>query len=187
MALLETAAGPGDLFAILRDHGAGRSVPVYSWVNGAMDAPAMHAGGLIAASQTTASWVADLRPGAIRLWATATSSPETSLFKPIGVDAPVALGPSPGDRADASFWWRHERFARKVMRMPGLALPLFAPERDALERAWLAHAPSSQAAFEAHLRLLETWGARVDGLPPVDLRPWYVRRYWRKRNRAAGC
>lgn len=186
-ALLETASGPEDLFAILRDHGEGRSAPVYSWINGAMDAPAMHAGGLLAASQTTASWVADLRPGAIRIWATATASPETSLFKPIAVNAPVALGPAPGDRADASFWWRHERFARKVMRMPGLALPLFAPERDALEQAWLRDAPVSQAAFDEHLRLLETWEARVDALPAADLRPWYVRRYWRKRNRRAGC
>ena len=59
--LAEDATGPGDLMRVLRDHGEGNPAPVYSWLTGAMGAPCMHAGGVLAASQTTASWVADAR------------------------------------------------------------------------------------------------------------------------------
>ena len=57
------ATGVRDLMAALADHGPGACVPRYSLVNGAMAVPCMHAGGLAANSQTTASWVAELRPG----------------------------------------------------------------------------------------------------------------------------
>ena len=58
------AAGPGDLMAILRDHGG--VAPHYRLLNGAMASPRMHAGGVAAGSQTTASRVAELTPGGAR-------------------------------------------------------------------------------------------------------------------------
>lgn len=181
-ALAAQARGPRDLMRILRDHGEGREVPAYSWLNGCMDAPCMHAGGLVAASQTTASWVADL--GAGRHWVTGTAAPCTGLFKPVSVQDPLDLGPTPSDQPDDSLWWRHERLHRAVMRDPARLLPLFAAERDAVEAAWIEGPPAPAEAFAEGDRLLEAWTERVRGVPVADLRPWYVRRYWAARTRA---
>jgi len=52
-----------DLFAVLRDHGPDGLK--YSWVNGALSGPCVHAGGLLAATQTTASWVSELSTNAL--------------------------------------------------------------------------------------------------------------------------
>jgi len=60
--LAAAAEGPGDLMRVLSDHGEGHRVPRYRLLNGGMSAPCMHAGGLVAASQTTASWVSELKP-----------------------------------------------------------------------------------------------------------------------------
>ena len=70
------ATGPADLMEALRSHGD-TVAPRWSVVHGGLGAPCVHAGGLVASSQTTASWVSDLRYG-IRHWATGTSAPCTS-------------------------------------------------------------------------------------------------------------
>lgn len=168
----------------LRDHGD-TPWPHYAALNGAMHLPCMHAGGLAAASQTTASWVAELRPQSSRHFATATAAPCLSLFKPISVDAPLSL-PSPGNDPDDSLWWRHERLHRLVMRDPARLAPLFLDERDALEKRFLDGEFDSRAAFvEADValsRFTERVSAQAD---VVDTRPWWVRRYWRRRRAVA--
>ena len=176
--------GVGDLMRALRDHGAGPE-PRYRLLNGAMAAPCMHAGGVLAASQTTASWVAELRPGAVRHWVTGTAAPCAGLFKPVRVDEPLDLGPPPTDRADArSLWWRHERLHRRVMRDPARLRPLFADERDAVEARWRA-APPEPVGGVCRGR---SPARRVDGAGcsrGADVRPRWVRRYWRMRDRRA--
>ncbi len=183
----ERALGLGDMIALLRDHGPGRShEPAYAWHNGAMAAPCVHAGGRLAASQTTASLVSELRPDGCRHLATATAAPCTSLFKPVAVDRPLDLGPVPDDRADPeSLWWRHEALHRRVLRDPQRMLPRYAKERDALEERWLAQPPDPADAFAEADRQLQSWQAAVDG-PGPDRRPGAVRRYWDERNRRAG-
>lgn len=186
LALAEKASSASDLMAILRDYGAGCTRPSYSWVNGGMGAPCMHAGGLIAASQTTASWVADLRPDSERHWVTATSLPSLSLFKPVSVGNPLDLGTAPTGQADAhSLWWKHERLCRRVFPNPDDRLARCIAEREALEQEWLRHPPSPADAFAAHHALLDQWLAET-APSKSDKRPWYVRRYWRKRNVLAG-
>jgi dipeptidase len=177
------AAGPGDLMAVLRDHG--NAAPTYRLLNGAMAAPCMHAGGTATGSQTTASWVAEITPASARHWVTATAAPCTGLFKPVTVNHPLDLGPTPGDHWDpGALWWRHERFHRRVMRDPDAAYPAFTPERDALETRWLASPPEPEAAFNEAEAALARWDA---GLPDLhDRRPGFVRRYWAKRDRRAG-
>ncbi len=187
--MAERAQGPGDLMRALRDHGpegAGAS-PHYSWLNGGLGAPCVHAGGLVAASQTTASWVAELTSDGCRHWVTGTAAPCTGLFKPVAVDFKVDLGPRPTDTYDGeTLWWRHERLHRAVMRDPERLLARYRGERDATEAAWLADPPDSDVAFAEYEATLERWTADVLAYLGRDTRGFFVRRYWAKRNRRAG-
>jgi len=181
------AATPAAMMALLRSHGHTRA-PRYALANGGMAAPCMHAGGVLASSQTTASWVSELRPrSAGRHWVTATAAPCTSLFKPVSVEDPLDLGPAPADVFDDStIWWRHERLHRRAMCDPESAYPRFVAERDALERDWLASPPTSAAAFARADALLAEWTERVAAQVSADGRPVWVRRYWRARDLRAG-
>lgn len=185
--LAEQASSAGDLMQILRDHGESHEQPHYSWVNGGLNAPCVHSGGLLASSQTTGSWVAELAPGAVRHWATATAAPCTSLFKSVAVERPLDLGAAPTNQADdESLWWRHERLHRTVMRDPAALLPRYAAERNAVEAAWLVDPPDSAAAFNEADRLLARWTDDVLSQAVADVRPGFVQRHWRKRNAQAG-
>lgn len=178
------ATGPADLAAALREHGG--PAPSYSLLTGAMGAPCMHAGGLAAASQTTASWIAELAPAETRHWATGTAAPCTALFKPVAVDQAVDTGHDPTDvYDDRTLWWRHERLHRAALTDPTRLLPRFADERDRVEREWFDEPPPSAAAFAEGDRLLEGWTAAVVDATGADKRPRWVRRYWDVRARRA--
>lgn len=174
------------MIALLRDHGGGAAGPRYRVLNGAMGGPCMHAGGVLAASQTVASWVAELREGRASHWVTGTAAPCTSLFKPVRVDEPLDLGPEPRDRDDGrTLFWRHERLHRAALRDPQRLFPLFTPERDAVEARFLAAPPSPSEAFAEADRLLARWTSDVDRAIGPDRRPPWVRRYWRTREARA--
>lgn len=176
-----------DLMAALRDHGPD-GLPRWSPLNGALEAPCAHPGGLLTSTQTTASWVADLRDPARPLhWVTATAAPCTSIFKPIRVGAPTDLGPQPGDRFDpATTWWRHEVLHRATMVDPQALLPRYGRERDAVEAAWLADPPQSAVAFADAERLEARWAADVIAAAQPEHRPGLVRRFWGDRDSVAG-
>ncbi|MFI5321081.1 MAG: C69 family dipeptidase [Myxococcota bacterium] len=193
LAAAQSAHSLPDLAAALRSHGPGAdAAPRYRWHNGGLNAPCAHAGGRLASSQTTASWIAELTPNGVRHFVTATAAPCTSLFKPVRVSEPLDVGPEPTDRFDAAtLWWRHERLHRTVSRDPQRLLPLFASERDALEARWLA--PGAQVepadAFAEGERRLAAWTARAEAARAEvqrDARPGYVQRYWAKRDARAG-
>lgn len=163
----------GQLFNLLRDHGTGGLR--YSWLNGSLHGPCAHAGGLVAATQTTASWISQLSTQQNLHWATATSTPCLSIFKPVAINQPVDLGPWPSQHYDAChYWWRHERRVRKGLS----ASQEWINQRNELE-SQLAHDHSLSArAFSR----AESW---IDSHQPQlveDCRPWYVRRYWKQRN-----
>ncbi len=194
LAAAESARSLADLAAALRSHGPGAGyAPRYRWHNGGLSAPCAHAGGRLASSQTTGSWIAELTPHGVRHFVTATAAPCTSLFKPAQVSEPVELGAAPTDRFDAAaLWWRHERLHRTVSRDPARLLPLFASERDALEARWLAHGaqiPPAEAFAEGDRRL-SAWTERVEEAERTenrgDQRPGFVQRYWAKRAARAG-
>jgi len=182
------AATVADLMTVLRDHGTSGPVPAYSPLTGAMAAPCMHAGGLVAASQSTASWVAELHAdGAHQHWVTATSAPCTGVFKPVRVTEPLDLGSEPTDRFDdRCLWWRHELLHRRVMTDPRRLLHRYAAARDELEARWIADPPEPAAAFAEADELTAGWTADVWAPTMPDTRPLWARRYWRARDRRAG-
>ena len=182
----EHVSAPGELMTLLRDHGPGRSGPRYAWLNGGMAAPCMHGGGVVTSSQTTGSWVADLRGDADRHWVTATAAPCTGIFKPVAVDQPLDLGAFPGDTDDGSLWWRHEHLHRRAVANPEALFPRFTAERDATELGWLVDPPTGAEAFAVGDDLLERWTRLVTFDPAPDVRPRWARRYWAKRNQRAG-
>ena len=185
--LCRIAKTPADLMSVLRDHGDGRRWPVYARANGAMRAPCMHAGGLVAASQTTASWVADLRPGDARHWVTATAAPCLSVFKPVRVGEPLDLGPAPTDHFDpGSLWWRHERLHRFLIADPTRRTEDYLAERDALEAQLLGEQTGPAESFARAGSLLARWLERVPMASRVDRRPPIARAYWRRRDARAG-
>ena len=174
-----------DLFAALRSHGHGPD-PTYSLLNGAMGSPCMHAGGLVANSQTTASW-ASVLGAEPQHWATGTAAPCTSIFKPVRIDDPVDLGPEPNDRADPrSTWWRHESLHRTAAHDLGSLTARFSHERDAVEREWVEAPPSTTTAFRVADELEARWTADVAAASAPDRRPAATRAYWRRQDRAAG-
>jgi secernin len=186
-ALCARAKSPADAMAILRDHGPGRRWPVYARMNGAMRAPCVHAGGLVAASQTTASWIAALGPARVRHYATASAAPCLSVFKRIDVAEPLALGPAPTDRFDAdTLWWRHERLHRALIADPVPLADAYAAERDALEAALLAADASPAESFARAEALLARWLERIGSSSRRDRRPPIARAYWKKRDARAG-
>jgi dipeptidase len=190
--LAESAETPADMMRLLRDHGPpepGRPavVPRYSMLNGALGAPCVHAGGYVAATQTTASWVSRLRPEGSHHWATATAAPCCSLFKPVRIDQPLDVGFDAGSSYDPRvYWWRHERLHRLFDRDPELFGSIFLPQRDKIESRWRADPPEPGAAFAEALLLLEQWTAKLESTPAEDRRPGFVRRYWARRDRRAG-
>lgn len=179
------AVGPADLMAALRDHGVELS-PRWSPINGSMTGPCVHAGGVAVSTQTTASWVADLRGQPLH-WATASSAPCTSLFKPVRVDEPLDLGPAPTKRADGrTLWWRHERLHRATMVSHAALLPRYRHARDRTEAIWIAAPPPGAEAFALADRLEAAWADDVEGAGVPDGRPRWVRRSWRALDARAG-
>jgi len=177
------AHGPATMMAALRDHGD-RAEPRWSLVNGTLHAPCVHAGGLVASSQTTASLVADLRDGPL-LWATGTSAPCTSIFKPVRIDEPVSQGPLGNNGFDPnSPWWRHERLHRSMLRDYTRLVAPWRHRCDALEAQWIAEPPASAQAFAAASALEEEW--LREHRPARDVRPAWVRRTWRDIDQMAG-
>lgn len=182
-ALTERRAGGADsvldAISILRDNGTDGG-PRWSPVNGSMAGPNMHAGGLLASSQTVSSWVSDLGSGTH--WATGTADPALSMFVPLRVDEPLAEPAYPtvgvsNRRDDRSLWWRHERLHRDALRDWAGVESRIAAERDEVQRRWVSHPGPTAAALAEAEALRDRWSA-VAGELSGDTRPAWVRRRW---------
>ncbi len=196
-ALLEQGSGAltaSFAFDVLRDHGGRSPDPGRPQV-------CAHGGWMPQrrAAQTTSSWVLDFGQcasdrAAIAFWATATSAPCSSMFKPcwlVGGDAPAWLPSFPGARFDGSAWWRHQRLLRHARRDWKKFLEEIKVEQRAFEQQQL-HALSavregtrserdqmSQAAwndaFELEARW-EKWAAQhLERAPWSGPNEWYLR------------
>jgi len=171
------ARGVLDAMAILRDNGTGGG-PRWSPLNGSMAGPNMHAGGLLASSQTVSSWVSDLGSGTH--WSTGTADPALSLFVPLRVGEPLPEAAYPTEgvrnrRDDRSLWWRHERLHRAALRDWAGVESRIATERDEAQRRWVSHPGPTAAALAEAAALRESWSAIADAVTG-DTRPAWVRR-----------
>jgi dipeptidase len=185
----EAANGVIDLFAALRDHG-GAGSPVWTSTDGAMGAPCVHAGGTVSSSQSTASWVSDLRGDRVH-WLTATSAPCTSTFHPVRVEHPLdqraTFGPAPTNHYDpACRWWRHEVLHRRALRDHAASTACFVEERDRVEREWVESPPDGEAAFAWSARAERRWLAELVAADLADVRPLWLRRLWQELDDMAG-
>jgi len=141
----------------------------------------MHAGfGPIHISQSTASMVAYLDGNTPIIFATGTSAPCTSIFKPMWMDAStsLSLGPVPTSQADsASLFWSHERLHRATLLNYPERIKTYAADRDKLENKFVQGAlnltkasTKERTAFSAQCfheaaQAEEEWLKRVEQVP----------------------
>lgn len=181
---------PQSMMAILRDHGP-RAARERNWrpdgvMGGSVCAHASW-GPIRRFGQTTASWVAELGQGRAVHWVTGTSSPDTSIFKPVffgpgfeGAALPD-FGPPPGGTFDpATLWWGHERLHRAVLDDYAPRIRAFAGARDRLEASFVARVEAllkrggsaeeagrlSQAIWKEAAEAERNWLAQVRRVSP---------------------
>jgi dipeptidase len=166
-----------DAMAVLRDHGSENALPGYSRHTGAMSAPCMHAGGWLVGSQTTGSMVSELQPTGATHWATGTSAPCLSVFRPVSVDCPRDVGSPTGTPGD-SLWWRFEQVHRSLLRADAARREEYLADRDEVQ-AQILKLPAEDA-----WHIAEEWLDRQKRpsktITGRDGRPRFLRRYWQR-------
>lgn len=140
-----------------------------------------HAGfGPIRISQSTASMVTYLDKNTPLIFATGTSAPCTSIFKPFWMDCAYFLTdePLPSDQADAnSLYWTHERLHRAVLQNYPERMQTFAADRDALEKKFIEGAlnlhsvPAREREAYSKQCLAESRAAEAEWLKRVEAVP----------------
>ena len=149
------------------------------------------------ATQTTGSMVCRLSKDARQYWFTATSSPCLSVFKPVIFDerSLATLGPPIATFHKDSFWWRHERLYRLVLKDFRHRKSLIDPERKAFQAELVREAHSvhpqrlsslSIASFDRHGQFIAQWTEAVRREPLSEKSAFLFRRYWKGMNKKAG-
>ena len=193
---LQTAETTADFMKALQTHDEGVTNP---FAAGSVSSACMHYGGMVG-DHTTASMVADLNSpdpaGGKRMliWATGTSCPCVSLFKPwifgttpsAPVYAPSETEPT-GSAEARSYWLQAEAFRRSLL---GKALPpQFYTELAQIQQAWLIEARRTSnedfPAFSAwclsqEKAFYEKWSAADIPAAPSVSRSFLKR--WEKKN-----
>ncbi len=174
--LAEDVASVKGAMAVLRDHGTEDALPRYSRHAGAMSSPCMHAGGWLVGAQTTGSMVSELRPIGVTHWATGTSAPCLSVFRPVSVDNPRDVGSPTGTPGD-SLWWRFEQVHRLLLRADTARREEYFADRDAVQAQILSR-PGDDG-----WRIADEWLSRIaqpsNAGAGRDARPRFLRRYWK--------
>lgn len=130
--------GIGDVMSALRVHDEGVKNP---FAKGSVGSACMHFGGMVG-DHTTQSMAVDLRPDKTVVWATGSSTPCVSLFKPYEFGKKPISPVFAADDAEAKkYWYAQEIFRRGLI---GKCVPAeFFAERDELEQGWLSLADTA--------------------------------------------
>ncbi len=197
--LIESKIGHFDLpaaFSVLRDHGDAPYRPDNHFL---MTRICAHAANPLSrhASQSTASFVANLKPNGSTFWATGTSAPCTGIFKPLWFSGSVVpdIGPPPGGTFNSeTLWWQHEQLHRTVLLDFQTRLAAYRPERDKLESDFICRAQNaterdywnlSQTCFWQAGEATETWFNKVRTRTVINRPKSVYRWYWKHQNRVA--
>lgn len=109
-----------------------------------------HAGlGPVRSTQSTASMVTYLDKNNPLIFATGTSAPCTSIFKPFWMDTASILNREPVPTASAdssSLYWVHEKLHRAVLMNYPERIKTYAADRDAMEKRFIEGALKLQNA-----------------------------------------
>ena len=183
------------MMGILRNHEAGNTNPQTGVASVGV---CMHAGfGPIRVSQSTASLVAYLDGNAPIVFATGTSAPCTSIFKPIWMDAALPdLGGLPTAQYDSSsLYWVHEKLHRATILNYPERIKTYADDRDALEKKFIEGALKLKGesakkrgdftaeCFRKAAEAEAEWLARVEKVPA---RPHFLHSLgWNRFNKKA--
>lgn len=170
-----------DFIRALSDHGG--SEPTKGWRG---VAPCAHASWLPTrhAQQTTSSLVARLGAQGPTIWATGTSSPCLSVFKPAPFDP--ALFPSrPVAQShfdERELWWAHERLHRACLRDYRARRVTFAEDRERFQAECLRQDADAENAWSTHRLLVDEWRERVRSVKPSRA-AIPTRLYWANQSR----
>ncbi|MFC1536142.1 C69 family dipeptidase [Candidatus Neomarinimicrobiota bacterium] len=185
-----------DAFSLLRDHGSSDYAPDSHFL---MNHVCAHSANKIArnASQSTASMVASLKNDECTYWATGTSAPCTSIFKPIRFDNDVLpdLGPNPTEQYfPNSLWWEHEKLHRTILqdfrkrhqllneRRNELEIELYNKSLDTISDDFIH---LTKFAFEKSKKLEDSILNDIINLPIEKKSKCNYRRYWKAQNEKA--
>lgn len=196
MESTENKMNPARAFNILRDHGSKNYSPGSHLFSNRICA---HSANAISrnAAQSTSSFVAHLSGGINTFWATGTSAPCTSIFKPLrlGADLPD-LGPRPrGNYEPESLWWKHEILHRLILKDFRHRIKLIEDDRDKLENHFLEtgdaiaandYSSFSKSAFAAAQKLESEFVKRLHDIPVLNRSDIFFSSFWKKQNKNAG-
>ncbi len=156
--------------------------------------------GPIRSSQTTGSLVSRLCEDGDVHFATGTSAPCLSLFKPIWLEAglPAANQPQPTHEYDEeSLWWQHELLHREVLKDFSRMSAIIKSDRDLMEKEWIEQAlhshskglaerkKISEAAFSQSRPITRKWLESIKHLAIDQKNAFYYNWEWRNQNRKA--
>jgi len=184
-----------DAFAALRDHGTDDYSPDSHFL---MNHVCAHSANGIArdAAQSTASLVAELG-NENTFWATGTSAPCTSIFKPIRFNDNVLpnIGAEPSRVfTEKSLWWEHEKLHRTILidysnRHPIAQIKINNLEDELIEKQSSTSNDNffelTSSAFERANKLEQSLLEDLQVRPIKKPNKRIYRKYWEKQNSKA--
>ena len=197
---------PQIMMSILRDHNI-KPTKIDNWnpSKGSMKSPCLHYKSFITPSQSTGSLISHLKEDYQIHYATGTSAPCTSIYKPIFF--PKTTLPDIGSLAGSkynpnSLWWHHEKLHRLVLLDYQKRLSHYRYERNDLEADFMLNvkeilskiekSPSeedmeimknlTEEAFQISREKTDKWINQIKSLPIENKPGYFYRKRWRKLN-----
>jgi len=148
------------------------------------------------AAQSTGSFVAHLLPSKNTFWVTGTSSPCTSIFKPIrlGPDC-LNIGPELRNRYDQnSLWWQHEILHRLILKDFNNRIKVIENDRDKFENLLLEKCEQStaqefksfsNAAFISAQKMESGFVKLIKDMKKPKKEKYFYSTFWEKLNQKA--